>query len=260
MNDRPSDPRVQFEPHVRPDEPLAPDPSEAAARRAVEQNAAAESDADRVDHSVWDEPGLSPSLLRDDADAEPGTRLTYAHWLRTRIDRTSAGRSWAVTILVASVAGLWGVVGAILSGGQTIFGVVMLVAVAPLTEEVMKVAVALWIVERRPYLFRSAGQILLCAAAGGFVFAALENVLYLTVYIPDPPEALIRWRWTVCVAMHTGCSLIAGLGLTRIWSHTVRTMTRPRLSLGSPALICAVVIHGSYNGSAVLMQLSGLGF
>ena len=237
-----------------------PDPSEAAARRIVEQNAAGASEADRVDHSVWDEPGLSPKLLGDDAADDDGTRLMYANWLADGIERTGPARSWTVTWLVASVAGLWGVVGAILGGGQSISGVVVLVAIAPLTEEVMKVALALWIVERRPYLFRSPAQIMLCAAAGGLVFAALENVLYLTVYIQDPPATLIRWRWTVCVAMHTGCSLIAGMGLGRIWSHTMETRSRPRLSLGSAPMILAVVIHGSYNGLAVLMQLSGLGF
>jgi DHA2 family multidrug resistance protein-like MFS transporter len=90
--------------------------------------------------------------------------------------------------------------------------------------------------------------------AGGLAFAAIENVLYATVYLVDPTPGLLRWRWTVCVALHATCSTVAGLGLVRIWSTTVATSTRPRLSLGSPFLVAAIVLHGGYNAIAVLLD------
>ena len=99
-------------------------------------------------------------------------------------------------------------------------------------------------------------QIVICALAGGLVFAVIENFLYLHVAIKNPPEWLIYWRWTVCVALHTGCSLIAGLGLMRIWADTTVNRVRPRLSLGSPLLLTAVIIHGCYNGFAVILSLA----
>lgn len=80
----------------------------------------------------------------------------------------------------------------------------------------MKVALALWVVEKRPYLFKSTSRIVLCAAVSGVVFAAVENLLYLNVHIPNSNIELVRWRWTACVAPHGGCRLIAGEGLTQI--------------------------------------------
>ncbi|MGI9627234.1 MAG: hypothetical protein ACR2QM_10395, partial [Longimicrobiales bacterium] len=70
----------------------------------------------------------------------------------------------------------------------------------------------------------------------------------------DPTPALVYWRWTVCVALHMGCSLVAGLGLMRIWSRTVATLIRPDLARGAPLMASAIVIHGAYNTMAVAME------
>ena len=109
-------------------------------------------------------------------------------------------------------------------------------------------------VEKKPYLFRFSMQIAFCVLASGFTFAFVENLLYLKVYIPQASAFLVWWRWTICVAMHMGCSLIAGLGLMRIWKNARARCARPRLSLGYPYLLTAIVIHGAYNGLAVLLS------
>ena len=119
---------------------------------------------------------------------------------------------------------------------------------------VMKIAATLWIVEKRPFLFRSRLQIAVCVLAGALVFAAVENVMYLEVYIAGPTPGLARWRWSVCVAMHMGCSLVAGLGLMRIWRRAMTTRSRPQLSSGAPYLMTAAIIHGTYNAFAVLLD------
>ena len=245
-----NDPSIEHEPHLRGGG-FAPDPSEPLARRTVDDDARKQSVDDRIEQTVWDEPGLS----RDLAGETPVTGLTYAGWLEWRIAKTSVGHSWTVAVLIAIAAGPWALVGTFIGRGETLFGVVMITVIGPVMEEMAKVAAALWVVEKRPFLFRSRVQIALCVLAGAFVFAAVENVLYLNVYVRNPSELLIRWRWTICVALHMGCSFVAGLGLMRIWWSTIENRTKPKLTSGAPYMVTAIVIHGVYNSLAVFLEL-----
>ena len=248
MTDPSTDPSVHAEPHLRGDEPPlspAPAPRGVPARSGGEGAASVEPDA-----SVWDEPVLSQEL----AGAVPAEAMTYVRWCAEARARTSVARTWLVTVAVALLAGPWAVLGAFLSG-QGGFGAVILVAVlGPCAEEVLKVSAPLCVVERWPFLFRYRVQIMLCAVLSGLVFAAIENVLYLYVYVPNPMPWLVLWRWTVCVALHTGCSLIAGLGVMRMWNVATARRTRPKASLALPALVAAIVLHGLYNATALVWE------
>ena len=145
--------------------------------------------------------------------------------------------------------------GVLTSGSQSWFGILTVTIFAPVAEEMMKVAAPLWIIEKRPYLFRSKLQIAVCVLASGCVFAAVENVLYLNVYIAEPSEMLVRWRWSAGMVLHMGCSLVAGLGLMRIWSQTIRDRTMPALTLGASYMVVAMVIHGTYNAFALIAEM-----
>ena len=210
--------------------------------------------ASTVENTVWDEPGLDPSLT----GTPDAAQITYARWLVRHISQTNAAKSWLVAILLALAAGPFAVVGTLLSGGGSVFGIVMLVVIGPLTEELMKTAAIALTVEKKPYLFHSTLQILFCALAAGLAFAAIENLLYIYVYIENPTPTLILWRWTVCVALHTGCSLIAGFGVARVWKDVMKNHTPPKLGLMTPLLITAAVVHGVYNASALLIEMTGI--
>ena len=248
------DPSIENEPQMGEGD-FAPDPSEAGATGAG-RTADKVPEHERVEHTVWDEPGISPAL----AGATPDDSLTYSSWLDRRIADTSPAKSWATVLLVAVAAGPWAILGAIFTGWQTVFDLVAITVFGPLAEEVMKIAVALWVVEKRLFLFQSRIQIAICTVAAGLAFATIENFMYLNVYIPDPPPEIVTWRWTVCMALHSGCSFIAGLGLMRVWHHAITHRTRPELTLCAPFLIAAVVVHGLYNGFAVLLQFSDYHF
>lgn len=254
MNRPNHDPSIEHEPHLRGGG-FVPDPTESVARQNIDDAHDRQNEDDRVDHSVWDEPGLSSDL----AGQPPIDGLTYAGWLEKRINETDVAYSWGMVLLMALAAGPWAFLGAfatpITSDGQTAFGVLMITVIGPVSEEMMKVAMALWVVERRPFLFQSRLQIAVCVLAAAFFFSAVENVLYLKVYISDPSELLIRWRWTICVALHMGCSLIAGLGLMRIWQSTMETRTRPVLASGAAYMVTAMVIHGVYNGFTIVLSM-----
>lgn len=244
------DPSIHHEPHLQ-EQNFTADESEAKAADAIQRAADKEHIDEQVSHSVWDEPALSTTLNA----GEPKDALSYANWLRQRRQDTSVGKSWLVTLAVVLAAGPWSIVGTFITGfGSGAISIIAITLVGPLTEEVMKTAAALWVVEKRPFLFTSRLQIMCCVMAAGLCFAVIENLLYLNVYISDPSRELVIWRWTVCVALHVGCTSISGLGLARIWKTTTNNLTPPQLSLGAPFLIAAVIIHSSYNTFAVILQ------
>lgn len=214
----------------------------------------AEADADRMLHSVWDEPGLEPEVVST-APADE----TYAVWVEKKRASYSALDSWMVAFAISLCAGPMGVLGAFMGAAETgSGGIFSLVLFGPLVEEVTKTAILAVLIERRPYLFRGPVQILLAAAAGGLAFAVIENVMYLRVYIERPTEAVIWWRWTVCVALHTGCSLLVGVGLVKVWRAALVGKSRPNLAKGTAMLVAAIVIHGVYNAAAIVMEMSGV--
>lgn len=237
----PSPDPVSHEPHV--DTPLPSD-----------SDAPSQDDLETIEQSIWSEPGLAHAL------GQSGKRggLIYADWLNARMQETSIGFTWLLTLGIVLVAGVFGVLGALFFGPGSLFNQVLSICVfGPLTEEVVKIALVFWVVEKRPYLFSNTLQILLCGFAGGLLFAVIENFIYLNIYIPNPSPEIVQWRWTICVALHTGCSSLAALGMSRIWGQTMVTRSKPDITLGANFLILAVVIHAFYNTLMVLMSVAG---
>ena len=83
---------------------------------------------------------------------------------------------------------------------------------------------------------------------GGLVFAVIENLMYLPPWKGPHPQDLVTWRWTVCTALHAGCSLVTGLGIVRMWRGVWGSPPRPADSdAGVPLIATAAIIHGGYN-------------
>lgn len=246
MASNPTDPHsIDNEPHLLPMQESAPSPIEPPLSSQA---------PDSPMHSVWDEPGRSDEL----SGSTPEDALTYSRWLADQREQTSPSWCWWVTGIIVLLAGPFSILGTLLSpmfmGIAGFMGVISLVLFGPLVEELMKTALAFWVVENRPHWFRSTFQILLTAVGGGLVFSAIENLMYLNIYIENPTAEIILWRWTVCVFLHTGCSFITGLGLARTWKNTWSRLETPRMGIGLPYLTVAVVIHGSYNGLCILLE------
>ncbi len=267
------DPSIAHEPHLHAGAHEV-DPAEAKAQRLLGHETAQANIDEVVQHTVWDEPTLSAAL----AGPARGPRLTYAQWLDWRIATTPIARTWYVTLAIVLAAGPWGVLGALFENmAAGTWGLIAVVIIAPVVEETMKVAIALWVIEKRPYLFRRPLQILLCALAGGLAFAFIENVMYLHVTIPASVKAekkelaeakgiqpaaktapidLATWRWTICTGLHATCSFLAGLGLVRMWSQAIHHRTRPKIAHAAPMIITAMIVHGLYNGSVTVAELA----
>lgn len=210
-------------------------------------------------HTVWDEP-----TLRADGAQPPPEAFTYARWYEEQQARTPAWKSWATLLALAICGGPFAILATLatsITDGMA-GGLIYLVVIGPVVEEMMKIGAALLILENRPWLFRNGYQTVIAAASAGLLFAVVENLLYIHVYNPEGAEGFRLWRWTVCTALHTGTSTIAGLGLLNMWNKAVAPaltdagveFQRPQVLDAYPYILTAVVIHGAYNGFAVVMS------
>lgn len=210
-----------------------------------------------VDHAAGDEPALAWREL--DRGQHPG----YAEQVAHERSRTSRRDQWLALGAASLVAGPFAILGALMDGmaweGLTGSGALAIIVFGPVLEEMMKIATALWLVERRPWLLSGASSILLLCLCSALAFAAIENLMYLYVYLPDHEPALAQWRWTICLPMHVACTLIAGCGVVRVWSRSRRLQQPARIASAMPFLVAAMVGHGLYNLSAVILEYTGGG-
>ncbi|MEM1109822.1 MAG: PrsW family glutamic-type intramembrane protease [Planctomycetota bacterium] len=291
MSDKPShQPGIENEPHLSGQglRGFRPDPTEAKAAYRLAQQAP-DSPGVRAHHDVFDEPALrvrpgeridrdwscdacgynlrgtnvgdpcpecgKKSLLAPTTDTQ-GTG--YSAWLTESIAQTSATRSWTVVLGVMALGGPWAVLGALIA---TYGGLMALVVIGPAVEEVMKIGLIALLIEVRPYLLRSRAQIYAAAAGSGLMFAVIENLIYLNVYIPNPSPGIIAWRWVVCTALHVGCTTVAAVGAVAVWKKVIAERRRPpRGPIELRWLVLAIVLHGAYNGIVTVAELSGFDF
>ncbi|MGA0332971.1 MAG: PrsW family glutamic-type intramembrane protease [Kiritimatiellia bacterium] len=179
--------------------------------------------------------------------------VLYKEWYRKQKACHRPAAAWTRTVLFALLAGPLAVASAFLIEHPG-SGILMLVVAGPLIEELGKVLLPLMTVEKNPARFTRKSQLLLCAVAGGLVFSIIENLIYLHVYLPDPGPGLIWWRWTVCVALHVGCSFLAGWGVAKCWQEADEREEPARLETAAPLLLVAVGIHGVYNLMATFLD------
>lgn len=176
---------------------------------------------------------------------------------RRRLE-TGAARRWAAIAAAAALSGPFAIAGAMFENSTSGAAVVLLfVAVGPLIEEIVKGAGALYLAEERPWLVPAAWTLPVITLLSGLVFASIENWWYLSVLVDDPSASLVRWRWTFGPLIHGTGSLLVGLGAARMWRHAMLTGRRPTFDLAQPLIIAAAVLHGTYNGLAVLLTALG---
>ncbi|PIE89232.1 MAG: hypothetical protein CR997_12335 [Acidobacteria bacterium] len=208
---------------------------------------------DQHEHAVWDEPA---QLARQ---APPKGAMSYSKWYAYHKEHTPELNRWLTWILVCLVSGPFAVLSALIFGNPTsVAGLMTLVLIAPIVEEIAKIGAPLVLLETKPYLISNRFQLIAAAMAGGLLFAVIENLLYLFVYIPNPTPEIAIWRWTVCTFMHVGTSTVASLGLVRAWRDGETYLKKPQLNKGFPLFIAAMVIHGSYNALAILLEYKGV--
>jgi len=221
-----------------------------------------QTDDEKALHNVWDEPSLRASGV-----LAPSEAMTYSRWYEQRRAETSSGRCWATVALLTLCGGPFAILGAFVSsfGQGNAAGLLMVILVAPPLEEMLKIGATLIVLENKPFLFQNRVQVVVAAIAGAMLFAVVENLLYIYVYYPEGNEAFRLWRWSVCTALHVGCTTVAAMGLLHMWhhaSHRVKTgpleeFQRPRPVHAYPYIMLAAILHATYNALATVMEISG---
>ena len=267
------------------------DPSEEKAQRRLEREASRPDDGRYSAESVWDEPDILPGREAEVVEQDwscsscgynlrgltvghpcpecgrielyrpaPKDRPGYAAWFARKLAATSPATGWWVAMLGAIVGGIVAIFGAYLENTSStlIAGMLMVViVVGPTIEEMMKIAVAVMVVELRPYWFRRVEQILVATIGAAAVFAVVENLFYLFVVTSHPPMGLIVWRWTVCMTLHIGCTTISSRGVVAVWRRSVDEKRPPQIGDGFAMLVTAIAIHGAYNAAMVGLEYAG---
>ncbi len=189
------------------------------------------------------------------------------HVARMRAATSDVRRAWAL-VAAAIVGGLFAVLGAFIASaigrsGSFAF-LIAVVLLGPAVEEVLKVAGAQYLVERRPWLVTRARVLPIVALGAGIVFAAIENVVYLNVYIPDPSEEITVFRWIMGPLLHGSASFVAGIGVMRQHRRQEQWFAeggpaRPGWveSAAWPWLLAAWILHGAWNLLATILSVGG---
>ena len=164
-----------------------------------------------------------------------------------------------VVLVIAILGGFLGILGSLVAeiqrGGGFVLGPIIIAA--PVIEEAMKPAGVYISLIKWPQALRSPLHIAVLCALGGLVFGLVESWVYVNVYVDNPTDEFIRFRYTVPVAMHVVCSFVFGWGVNR--SIIDWAAGKGRIAGRTKrAYISAVVIHGLYNFMAIVLSVAGL--
>jgi RsiW-degrading membrane proteinase PrsW (M82 family) len=205
-------------------------------------------------------PGAQPDsdleALRDSIASEPALPQhadpeQWARWLDEKRRRCTVSGNLGVTLLAAVLGGPFAVLGALLSSGSGMIGILYPIVFAPVIEELLKQSGMTYVLERKPYRVFSAWQFVFAALVSGLVFGAIENLVYMVQFAAflDAEQVwrLTAFRWAVCTPLHAVWAAIASLGLVRVWKKHVHRGRPADLSAAVPWFVIAMALHGLYN-------------
>jgi RsiW-degrading membrane proteinase PrsW (M82 family) len=158
---------------------------------------------------------------------------------------------------VAIAGGVLGIFGAFL--GEVRAGGFLLLPIigAPVIEEALKPSGVYILLVRWPFVVRNQLYTAFITALAGLTFGLIESLVYVTVYVEDPPGWYVTYRFTISVAAHAFMSFIAGLAINQglvDWAQGRAPFPRRSRNL----YFTAMGIHGIFNTVAVILALAGV--
>ena len=91
----------------------------------------------------------------------------------------------------------------------------------------------------------------LLSALAGLVFGLIENVIYLSLYLPEHSHQLVVFRYTGGLALHTVASFIFGLGINQKLMAAAKGEI-PMFAANKRFFITAIGLHSAYNVAVVV--------
>ncbi len=235
---------IEHEPHLRPITV-----NSLKASTGLGHVVQSETDLDSAaDQSVWDEPSLQFQL----SGPPPKDAMMFRNWFKLRSSQWTESQSWMLTLSIAIAA-----------GPASLFAVVLMLPnvgwltplvecfFSPLAQELAKIALPLWVVERRPYYFKYGLQIAMCTIGSGVVFGLLAAGIAWITWSGFP----IAVQISIAVGyllMHLLCSSISTLGLYHIWRRPVDYCQPARLTDGALSFIMAFIIHALFTSLVLI--------
>jgi len=160
---------------------------------------------------------------------------------------------WGVGLAGGGVAVVGSVFGELTSGMA-----LMLVVGAPAIEEMLKPMGVILMMEKRLTWFRSGFEVIVLCVLGAVAFTVLENLAYIYIYQPDLGSDYAVFRFLACSPMHIGATLIFALGLLKTYRVMRDEGRRMNLELALPYYIGAVMLHGGFNLTMLLLERAGI--
>ncbi len=167
-----------------------------------------------------------------------------------------AGHLFAITFAV--LGGVLGILGAAFQELRT-GGVFLLLPFvgAPIIEELLKPSGIYILLVRWPRLLRGQLHTALLAAVSGLSFGLIEAVVYVTVYVSDPPDWFVTYRFTLPLLVHATASFIVGLGINErllAWARDGAPLPKANRNF----IIAGIALHAVFNTVATALALSGV--
>lgn len=163
----------------------------------------------------------------------------------------------AFTVLVALIGGFFGIFGAFVGEFQAGGFLLLPILGAPIIEEALKPVGVYLLMVRWPRLILGRVHTGLLAGLAGLTFGLIEALVYVSVYVDDPTDAFITYRFTLPLILHTTCSFLVGLGIVGSvvsWANGENPLPKSSRNL----YIAAVAIHATYNTLAMLLAITGV--
>ena len=162
-----------------------------------------------------------------------------------------------LAVAVALLGGGFGILGAFVQEVQT-GGLLLLPFLgAPIIEELVKPCGVYLLLARWPRLLRGRLHTASLAALGGLSFGLVEAVVYLEVYVSDPPDWFVTYRLTLPLILHTTASFIVGLGINRgLLDWAGRGAPLPKATRNF--YLAGIGLHAAFNTTVTALLLAGV--
>ena len=184
-----------------------------------------------------------------------GTHPSRASPDRRRYQTTAAPfKARLLTLGIALGGGVFGILGAIFQEAR---GLPDPFVSAPIVEEAVKPAGLYLLLFKWPHLLGSQRYTASLAALGGLAFGLVEAVVYVKVYVAEPSQGFVIYRFTLPLALHSAASFIYGHGINERLAAWVRGEGSLRAT-GWKFFLAAVILHGLYNVGATVAHVVGL--
>jgi RsiW-degrading membrane proteinase PrsW (M82 family) len=168
---------------------------------------------------------------------------------------TLAGHLLALSLAV--VGGVLGILGAVVQEVSAGGFLLLPFLGAPIIEELLKPAGVYILLVRWPRLLRGRLHTAFLAALAGLSFGVIEALVYVNVYVSDPPDWFVTYRFTLPLLLHLTASFIVGLGINQgllAWVRGGSPLPRATRNF----YIAAIALHAVFNIVATALALSGV--